>query len=85
MCELFAAAPSNGIRQSSEYSSLGPESTSKEMPLVSDKDSLAWISAPLLPRQRRDWRDKIGGCWKWSEALPGRPASTIKMSPYPTK
>lgn len=43
------------------------------MPAISDQDSLAWIGAPLLPQQRRDWRDKIGGYWKWSEALPGGP------------
>ena len=56
--------------------------TSQEMPSISDKDSLAWIGAPLLPQQRRDWRDKIGGYWKWSEALPGGPLM-LKLSPDP--
>ncbi|CAL8470286.1 g9828 [Coccomyxa elongata] len=28
------------------------------------------ITAPLSSNQRQVWRDRIGGSWKWSEALP---------------
>ena len=69
MCNCFAAAPSNGIRPIPESSS---HSNSNETPLVSKENSLPWISAPLTLSERREWRDKIGGSWKWSEALPGR-------------
>lgn len=42
---------------------------------MSDQGSRDWIGAPLTAAQRRAWRDKIGGCWKWSQALPGESAS----------
>ena len=59
-----AAAPSDGIRRN-----ISPH---EEEPSISGRDARAWIAAPLTTGQRRAWRDKIGGCWKWSEALPGR-------------
>lgn len=26
------------------------------------------IQAPLTEAERQAWRDRVGGCWKWSEA-----------------
>ena len=60
-----AAAPAGGIG--------GKKSLSQEeQPHTVDMGARAWIQAPLTPGQRKAWRDRIGGCWKWSEALPGK-------------
>ena len=60
-----AAAPAGGIG--------GKSSTSQdEEPHTVDVGTKAWVQTPLMPGQRKAWRDRIGGCWKWSEALPGK-------------
>ena len=62
--EGAAAAPSGGIGRRQEASA-GSE------PDIAQQDREEWIKGPLTAAQRRAWRDKLGGSWKWSEALPG--------------
>ena len=68
-----AAAPAGGIG--------GKRSSSQEEePHTVDLGTRAWIQAPLTPGQRKAWRDRIGGCWKWSEALPGKCSMLCKWA-----
>ena len=62
--EGAAAAPSGGIGKRQEGSA-GAE------PAIAQEDRGDWIKGPLTAAQRRAWRDKLGGSWKWSQALPG--------------
>ena len=71
--EGAAAAPSGGIGRRQEASA-GLE------PAIALEDRGEWIKGPLTAAQRRAWRDKLGGSWKWSQALPGARLPDVLLS-----
>ena len=71
--EGAAAAPSGGIGRRQEASA-GLE------PAITQEDRGEWIKGPLTAAQRRAWRDKLGGSWKWSQALPGARLPDVLLS-----
>ena len=67
-----AAAPSGGIRRRQEALA-DPE------PSIAQQGREGWIKGPLTAAQRRSWRDRLGGSWKWSEALPGAQLLNVRF------